>query len=90
MAALTAVAVASACAGPSSSVPPGFANRCDTGPRISGVAEMGVSNDGLVSEIDDLTVSFGGGTGTGACTGAFYEYSPDQRGRENSDSRRSR
>lgn len=67
LAALTGV---SACGGATSTASSGFGRECAAGPRIGGTAEFGGSDRGLVSDLEGLTIAFGGA----ACTGAPDEY----------------
>lgn len=67
-----AIAAATACSGPSTSVPTGFESNCATGPRIVGESQMGVTDDGLYTDVD-ATIVMSGRVGGGSCVGAAYE-----------------
>ena len=68
VAVLAATAALCGCSGPSAPVPTGFERSCSYGPRIGGEAEMGVGNDGPITDVD-ARITMGGRVG-GGCFGA--------------------
>jgi hypothetical protein len=67
-----ALAAAAACAGPRTTVPTGFGSNCAPGgTRIAGESQMGVTNEGLYTDVDAKLVMTGR-TG-GGCFGAAFD-----------------